>query len=205
MHYYGQYQQDKYLDENIFKGKEKGVFLDLGAYDGMTISNTWFFERYRQWEGLCVEPLPSAFGKLKANRRCYCLNACISGHRGKALFQKVEGNAEVLSGIYEFLHPIHKERIQRENQGGRLELVEIDCYTMNDLFDMYPFEKVDFCSLDIEGGELEALKAVNFAKCRIDFLLVENNYYGRQLQDFLATQAYCLEEILGGDELYRRL
>ena len=42
--YYARSGQDKYLNEEIFKEKRKGVFIDLGAYDGVESSNTLFFE-----------------------------------------------------------------------------------------------------------------------------------------------------------------
>ena len=61
MRFFSQLGQDRYLLENFFRGKRGGVFVDIGAYDGQTFSNTLFFERSMAWTGLCIEPLPSAF------------------------------------------------------------------------------------------------------------------------------------------------
>ena len=36
-----------------------GTFVDLGCYDGVTYSNTWYFERKLGWSGVCVEPEPA--------------------------------------------------------------------------------------------------------------------------------------------------
>ena len=36
--------QDKWADEHVFR-RRAGVFVDLGCYDGITYSNTWYFER----------------------------------------------------------------------------------------------------------------------------------------------------------------
>jgi len=68
--YYSQYQQDKYLNEIVFKNKEKGFFLDIGAHDGASLNNTYFFEKYRKWNGICIEPIPEVFAKLDENRNC---------------------------------------------------------------------------------------------------------------------------------------
>ena len=51
-----QIQQDLILDQQIFKGKSNGVFVEVGALDGFGASNTWFFEMERNWSGLLIEP-----------------------------------------------------------------------------------------------------------------------------------------------------
>ena len=45
MEFYSQYGQDKFLFENFFKEKNNGFYLDIGAHDGITLSNTYFFEK----------------------------------------------------------------------------------------------------------------------------------------------------------------
>ena len=42
--YFSQMGEDKYVDTKVFHGKENGVFVDVGAHDGKTFSNTYFFE-----------------------------------------------------------------------------------------------------------------------------------------------------------------
>ena len=67
MRFYSQVGQDRFLLENFFRGRRGGVFLDIGAYDGETLSNTLFFEKTMGWTGLCVEPLPSAASRLPSS------------------------------------------------------------------------------------------------------------------------------------------
>ena len=43
--YKSQYGQDKYIIENVFKGMNHGCFIDLGAHDGITFSNTYVLEK----------------------------------------------------------------------------------------------------------------------------------------------------------------
>src|SRR5690348_4695216 len=42
---------DQFLFENFFRGKRNGVFVDAGAKDGETSSNSLFFERFMDWRG----------------------------------------------------------------------------------------------------------------------------------------------------------
>ena len=81
MKYYGQYQQDKYLDK-LFKGKSNGTFVDIGAHDGLTFSNSYFFEKERNWKGVCLEPIPEIFAKLNETRNCIKINGCVSNKVG---------------------------------------------------------------------------------------------------------------------------
>ncbi|MFZ3584632.1 methyltransferase, partial [Loktanella sp. DJP18] len=53
--YASQAGQDRAV-ERILNGKRGGTFLDIGAYDGLTGSNSLYFERCLGWTGLLVEP-----------------------------------------------------------------------------------------------------------------------------------------------------
>jgi hypothetical protein len=75
MNFFSRAGQDQFLFENFFRGKRNGVFVDAGATDGETFSNSLFFERFLGWSGLCVEPQPEAFAKLAARRKCHCEQA----------------------------------------------------------------------------------------------------------------------------------
>jgi hypothetical protein len=71
--YESQYRQDRYIDY-LLKRSSGGIFLDIGAYDGITISNSYFFEKKRNWTGICIEPVPHLAEKLKLNRKCVVEN-----------------------------------------------------------------------------------------------------------------------------------
>jgi hypothetical protein len=45
MEYNSQHKQDEFVDSTFFKDKIDGVFLDIGAHDGVSINNTLFFEQ----------------------------------------------------------------------------------------------------------------------------------------------------------------
>ena len=38
--------------------RDGGFFVEAGAHDGFTQSNTYWLERFRGWRGLLVEPMP---------------------------------------------------------------------------------------------------------------------------------------------------
>ena len=65
--YYSQIGQDKFVNE-FFKGKLNGVFVDIGAHDGESGSNSLFLEKHRNWSGICIEPGPAEYKKLEESR-----------------------------------------------------------------------------------------------------------------------------------------
>ena len=92
--YHSQYGQDKIINERIFGSKRNGFFVDIGANDGITGSNTYFFEKELSWKGVCIEPQPDIFNKLAKNRKSECHNCAVSSKTGTAKFLKV-GHADM--------------------------------------------------------------------------------------------------------------
>ena len=107
--YYSQCGQDKWLLENVFQGKESGIFVDIGAHDGVSFSNTLRMEQIG-WCGVAIEPMPEAFAKLRANRRYTTLNYCISERTGPAAFRLIDGYSQMLSGLISEYDPKHLQR-----------------------------------------------------------------------------------------------
>ena len=70
-------------EEVILKylGNSTGIFLDIGAFDGITFSNTYELVK-RGWHGVMVEASPRTFVKLQDNVKEFknnltLVNACI--------------------------------------------------------------------------------------------------------------------------------
>lgn len=202
--YYSQYGQDKYLDTVIFKGLRGGFFLEIGANDGITYSNTYFFETYRAWNGICVEPHPSAFSKLKANRKCRSINSGVSNKEGDLEFVKIEGYAEMLSGLKDKYDKEHLLRIESEIKvhGGSKETILVPCRRLDTILKENEVEKIDYCSIDIEGGELEILDSIDLRNDIIRVISIENNYYGKKIKNYLQKFNYKQFTTIKCDEIY---
>lgn len=203
--------QDKYLNEQIFKGKRNGVFIDVGAHDGVTYSNTYFFEQELAWSGLCVEPVPTLFQKLEKNRGCICVQGCISDKNCKSQFLAVTSAidteyTEMLSGLVDMYDERHLQRIDKELAlfGGTKEILEIECYRLDDLLKFYNIAHVDYLSIDVEGAEMLVLKSIDFSNVDIDVITIENNYDTKDIENFLKAKGYTRLKKLAGDEVYTK-
>lgn len=65
--FFAQFGEDKWIYENL-NIPTKGVFVDVGAADGVLMSNTYFFE-LNGWDGICIEPDPRNFLEAKKYRK----------------------------------------------------------------------------------------------------------------------------------------
>ncbi len=67
-------------DTLIFSPLQRnGFFVECGALDGETRSNTLFFERFRDWRGLLVEPDAINYQQMaQRNRKAFSSPVCLS-------------------------------------------------------------------------------------------------------------------------------
>ncbi len=203
--YYSQKGQDKYLNEIIFKQKRNGFFVEVGAHDGISFSNTYFFEKELEWTGICVEPNPSIFEVLKKNRNVPCEQLCISDSNALRPFLLCHGYIlEMYSGLLDSYNPKHLDRIDKEIEifGGDKTIITVKCAPLRDLFAQHNLQHIDFMSIDIEGGEEMAIKSIDFNEISIDVIVIENNFEETIISEYLKEKGYVLVEHIGRDDIY---
>ncbi|MCW1322644.1 FkbM family methyltransferase [Campylobacter jejuni] len=171
--YNGQLGQDA-IAYVIFKGKKEGFFIDIGANDGIEISNSLIFEQLG-WKGLCVEANPITFEKLKKNRKCDLYNVAVFSEnigRVKLATTKVSG----LDTLELNLTKEHQEKMLLFSNNDEIKYIEVDTITFGELMESYPMvQYIDFMSLDVEGGEFEVLKGIDFNKYSFGLITIEHN------------------------------
>jgi FkbM family methyltransferase len=194
MKYFSQDRQDEFLHKVFFKGEKKGFFIDIGAHNGVSFSNSCFFEKELGWNGLCVEPIPEVFAELKKVRNCYAENVCVSDVEKEFSFSRISGYGEMLSGITEQYDQRHLDRIKNtiSNNGGKLEEIKVQGVRLDSLIKKYSISKVDFISIDTEGNEWPIVSTIPFDMLRPKLILVENNYNDNRIRDFLLSKGYQL-------------
>lgn len=197
---FSQWGQDLFVDRIVYSGKRHGVFVDIGAHDGITFSNSYFFETFRQWSGVCVEPLPDRFAELVANRRCACINKAVASSATVATFTVVEGS-DMLSGLTDGLSQEHLARIARASaeSNTRSVLISVNCDTVGAMLREANISDIDLLSIDVEGLEIQVLQTIEFDKHRVGCITVEDNARPGELQAFLRDRGFQLLARLGGD------
>lgn len=59
-----------------------GFFVEIGANDGVTHSNTFLLEKLG-WSGIIAEPNPALSDQLRENRTCYISTSCLHPRSGE--------------------------------------------------------------------------------------------------------------------------
>jgi len=206
MKFYSQYKQDEWLYENHFKDKTNGTFLEIGADDGVDKSNTKFFEELG-WSGMCIEASPTRFKLLEKNRTCVCENYAVSDSIDKVQFMDISGWGKGLSGIVDKYDDQHKQRIESEvlhplNSGRKV--VTVNTELLSNLLDKHDIKKIDFCTIDTEGGEYDIIKTIDFDKYNINIIIVENNYQDTDVNKLLTAKGYRKIHTLAIDDVYMK-
>lgn len=198
--YFSQYGQDEFIDKVVLNKKRNGFFVDIGAHDGISYSNSNFFELYRGFTGLCIEPNPKVFELLQKNRNCTILNACIADKVGTVNFLAIEGYSEMLSGIIDHYHPRHLERIEDyiAMHGGNKREIDVNCTPLQNIA-LLQNKTIDFISIDTEGNELSILKSIDFSKIEVLCFSIENNYEENGIEEIMNKNGYIKVHHLGDD------
>jgi FkbM family methyltransferase len=159
--YYHNLRNDQYVDKYITKGKHGGYFIEIGAADGELNSACYFFERYREWRGMAVEPARVYQDRLRGCRACAVVPTAVSnvtssitnGSGRGAIFYE-SANPE-LSGL--------KGALENNKEGQEWTRVEpksykVDTITLYDLCCQQSApDRIDYCSLNCQGCEYEIL------------------------------------------------
>jgi len=177
--FHSQDGQDKFLEEKIFKRHVGGVFVDVGAHDGITINNSLFFERERGWRGVAIEPIRAVYEKLCANRPdCININCAVAETNGTAEFIRNTGYTEMLSGLKDSYDMRHLGRLCLENaETGAFSVIEkVATRTLADICQEHNIKHINYLSVDVEGGEFGVLKSLDYSEVFVDVVGFENNY-----------------------------
>lgn len=202
--YHSQIGQDLFVDR-LLDRQRGGVFVDVGAHDGVTFSNSLFFDRERGWSGVCIEPNPDVFPRLCANRPdAMCVPAAVGPVAGTASFRVIDGDLSLLAGLEAEYEPAHRERIAREMAavGVSSRLVEVPVRRLDDLLVGHGVTRVDFLSVDVEGAEVGVVESIDLAAFGVRVAVVENNYGSEAIREAFEVQGYELVCRLSWDDVY---
>jgi FkbM family methyltransferase len=199
--YSGLNQLDRKLEKYV--DYDGGYFVELGANDGVTQSNSLYFEKKRAWRGLLVEPAPQNYLKCIQNRSpsssVFCA-ACVS-FEYKSEFVRI-AYSNLMSAPIGLQSDIDDPRAHAQSGQNflakRESVFEFGAVarTLNSLLvQAHSPAQIDFLSLDVEGAEMEVLMGVDHQAFRFKYILVECRNLSR-LSAYLEPNGYRFVEKL---------
>jgi len=176
---YSQAGQDNWVIHDVFGGMSHGYFVDIGAAAGKYISNTYALETRFKWSGICVEADPSSFEKLKANRSCHCVNACLDSEEREVVFTDGQG---LYGGIVD---------AETDNKVLSTPSKTIKTETLATIFRRYNCPNtIHYLSIDVEGAEERVMGGFPFKTH--NFLSATIERPSRGLRQLLGDNGYLL-------------
>lgn len=175
----------KYLDY-----KERGYFVEFGAADGISGSNTYLLEKNYGWKGILAEPARTWHEALRRNR-CSVIDCRCVWRQSGAQIDFLETDWPLLSTASEF-RDSDEHGFYRKNEASRYK---VETVSLNDLLEQNKApERIDYLSLDTEGSELSILSAFDFSKYRIEVITCEHNFSSERtlIQQLLKSKGYRL-------------
>lgn len=195
----------EFVMHSIFNNAKNLFFIDVGAHDGLSSSNTAYAEMNLDWNGICIEPHPDVYSKLTTTRKCKTYNCCVSEFETEIEFCRIRGYSEMLSGIKSSYSESHLKRITNEitEHGGDMTIIKVPSKTLNTIIEENNIDRVDYLSIDTEGSELSVLKSIDLNKHKITVISAENNGYNNDVYDYL-KKLYNFVGKVCHDEIYIR-
>jgi FkbM family methyltransferase len=177
--YYSQIGQDQYYIENISKKKQGGIFLDIGANDGIFESNTAALEFDYNWTGICVEANPSLIENLKKIRpNSKIVNCAVWDSPGEIELEISNSNHKGIRGdlLSRISNLDRNQDYFKKHFSENRNIIKVKTRTITDIIMEYFSNPVtiDYMSLDVEGAEMEALRGIDFSLIDIKFMTVEH-------------------------------
>ncbi|CAE7611057.1 S [Symbiodinium natans] len=173
-------EEDLVVEFFGWREKTAGVYVEIGAFDGITFSNTLSLHSCLSWSGVLIEGSPQNFERLRRNLASTRPRNVVA-HFG-AVCAPPESNLTFLTGqqdglaehgaadgdVEQFEHLKHLSRLK----GGH-STATVPCKPMSWYLQSLPSNHVDFFSLDVEGSELEVLLTMDFREVTVEVFMIE--------------------------------
>ena len=167
--------------------KRPGFFVEFGATNGLTLSNTHLLENEFGWNGILCEPARGWHRDLSRNRKAIIDKRCVYSKSGLMLpfLETVNAELSTINGFGEL----------DEHSVARTGASTYDVETVS-LLDLLKFHNapryIDFLSVDTEGSEFEILSAFDFNLYQFGAVTVEHNYTParKKVVELLSSKGY---------------
>jgi FkbM family methyltransferase len=167
--YFGSGWEDKGIFEHFFSEPVKlmGTFVEAGGYDGVTSSNSLFFEQLLDWRGILVEANPTKCVEIWPHRpqaTTFCSALCNNSRRHVQFYSR-HGTSAVASEV--------DKKYVRSWGLKESDKVSVPCVSLGAILKTIGMTHLDYFSLDVQGSELTVLKSIDWDFTSIYVMLIE--------------------------------
>lgn len=189
---------DSYFDSSFV-----GSMLDVGASHPIEASCSYHFER-NGWEVIMIEANPFWIPLLNAQRSGIVLNYAISDKNIDEADFLVAYFYDEVSGAISSLQVDERLVEMYSSMMTGSELIKVPARTLDWVLtnETPELKSIDIVSIDVEGGELAALRGFNVRQYQPSLFVLENNFEDRDTRDFLGEYGYRLDQRVGVNDFF---
>ena len=206
MNYYSQQGEDIYINRNFINNQvPDGIFVELGAMNGITYSNTKFFEDTLKMSGTLIEPTNQYFELLNNRPNCKNYNTAVNYTKNKVKFLGDSATAGIVETMNEnFKNNWHKNSFYE---------YYVDGEPFSNILNKSNITYIDLLTIDVEGGEEIVLKTMDFnipvylICIELDGYNIEKDERCRQIlinNGFSFDRKICINEFWVNHNYYRK-
>lgn len=168
-----QFGEDRLLAEH-FGHKQEGFYVEIGAYDGVEMSNTYYFERLG-WRGILVEADPELAEQCRQARpKSAVVNCAVVGPDALPVVSfEISEECRGLSALN--LDDDHLARIQHYTGRQQIRRITVSAMTLDQILQAHNPQAIDFLTIDVEGFEWEVLRGFTISRWHPHLVIIERN------------------------------
>jgi FkbM family methyltransferase len=165
--------EENAMISHFFKDMKNGFYIEMGALDGVTYSNTLKLHSCKNWSGILIEGSKGNFEILQKNVALMRPENVVIHHAAICAPPSFEvafdtGSLPAVSGDIAEMAPGF---LEKWHNNGRTKVSKTPCAPMSEF--LKNTAHVDFFSLDVEGAELTVLETIDFNKVDISTFMIE--------------------------------
>lgn len=197
-----QFNEDRIL-ANYFNDKTDGICIEVGAYNGEDLSNTYYFEKIG-WDCILIEAIPELAETCREKRRSSTVINCavVDPDSPSSLEFEIAEDVKAMSSV-----SITNENLRKvKGYVGQLNIrrVLVPARTLDSILEERNFQTLDFATIDVEGCEWKVLQGFTLSKWQPKVLIIERNGFfpSHKIMKHLHQNDYILQMTTGCNDWF---
>ncbi|MBW4575028.1 MAG: FkbM family methyltransferase [Aphanothece sp. CMT-3BRIN-NPC111] len=190
---YAQFREDIDLLE-FFKPQSSGYYIDVGAFDGVSSSNTFLLEQ-AGWHGLSIEANPDLILSLQKSRpHCTIVAQAVTAPNKIGIINFYKVVSDYAKHLQLSTTQLTSNLVAKiASRQGKFATVQVPATTLDDILERHQVPlRFDVLSIDVSGSELNALKGFSIEKFQPRIVIVADytSGTGDAVSKYLTSYGY---------------